>query len=1391
MQGFRHIHIKLNRLNRLLIALLCTLSNYAIAQPTQLGTQTVNGTYTSYSLTDLGIFRQARIQAASSAPTGTRNWEFYEAPFDYDPAWRPYTGGLTLAGYNMNIFPTAGTASALFNTGFGGSAGLMPTIANGYYYTFNITEYSTPGVPQNEYMGVVETSYNPVGITSVTQSPPSGAVYPENSVYVTVVTAAAPSPGENVFVRYSTTSNFLSSTLLTVTMVGSTGTVEIPCQTSGTTIYYYVYTSSRTSVAILSDVGVTGERAHDMSTLNVNNNGGPNYTYTVLPSIGFCGNYYVPSVCYPTIASFVTALNAGSVSCDVVCNVAAGHTETAPVNGINLTQTGTAAKTITFIKNGVGANPIIYAQVGTVTMDATDLFSDGIFSINGGDYITIDAIDLIDNNVSGAAMMEYGYAFFKPSNTNGCSNNIIRNCTINLQNTNYWTSAPTNFEFGSVGIFMRNSTRTALTTLHVITTAQGRSDDNQFYSNQIFGAFNGIVIAGYNDLVSPYTYYDRNNSVGIAGAGNTIHKWGYNIGTSRAIGVFATYNDLLVIRDNDISNYASGGVPHNNTLYGIFISGQITFNYFQDFAILDNTISLQLNGISSNMTGIRVGTSPAGGTSVAIRGNTIQDCSYAAASTSAFLAIDQQLNATTVEIEDNIIQNNILNSSTTSVSYLIYNNVTSATVSIKNNQLLNNSKTSALVGATGGFYGYYHASASATGTVTFEDNIIDGLSVNSASPSYTVGARITGTTAQIKNVNNNQISNIVGGTSATAYTTALNIDFMPSGSTVNGNTISNISSAGPSIGINCGTVNSVSSSSNQTYTISGNTVDNVSSTNAASHIVGIYAHSLTALNCFNNAIDGVTSNGTAPLNINGLRIGGGAALNTFNIYNNEVLNVLHNNVATNSNPTGIYLFNNSNTVNVYNNHVSDISGLASETVIGIYVTSGTGIQQIYNNYVQRLSAPNSTNNLSVSGIYVAAGGNTYRVYNNTVALGFEGTLSGGSGFGVTGFYHGAGLLDLRNNIIYVNANAAGTGLASCLRKPTPGAAGTAPATPSIAATTNNNFYYLNMAANNYVYVEGLTVAAAKNGYAYGGATTSVLNNLNNDPCFNILTAGDIMSYKYFMSLSGGGTREVNSFYDVPNFVGGATYPNNLKITVGATDYAESHATAIATPAITTDYEGNIRFGNPGYVGTGTAPDIGADEGEFVLATPACFLLPIELITFTGWNNGLSNELHWTTATEINSDYFEIQRSLNGIDFTAIGTSDAAGNSLIPLNYIFYDDAPYAGINYYRLKMVDIDGAYDYSNIIAIRLANTNGDISIYPNPATDNISIEFNALSTGTLTCNLLDVTGRKVMQFTEQVNEGINIFNYSIAHLPTSTYLLQFTNPNTGEINGIKLLKY
>lgn len=95
-------------------------------------------------------------------------------------------------------------------------------------------------------------------------------------------------------------------------------------------------------------------------------------------------------------------------------------------------------------------------------------------------------------------------------------------------------------------------------------------------------------------------------------------------------------------------------------------------------------------------------------------------------------------------------------------------------------------------------------------------------------------------------------------------------------------------------------------------------------------------------------------------------------------------------------------------------------------------------------------------------------------------------------------------------------------------------------------------------------------------------------------------------------------------------------------------------------------------------------------------------LPIELLYFTGEKNSCgSNILSWATATEQNNDKFEIERSIDGVDFVKIGTLKGAGNSTQKLTYNFVDNTVNPSINYYRLKQIDFDGSFSYSNLISI------------------------------------------------------------------------------------------
>ncbi|GIV45171.1 MAG: hypothetical protein KatS3mg035_2294 [Bacteroidia bacterium] len=119
-------------------------------------------------------------------------------------------------------------------------------------------------------------------------------------------------------------------------------------------------------------------------------------------------------------------------------------------------------------------------------------------------------------------------------------------------------------------------------------------------------------------------------------------------------------------------------------------------------------------------------------------------------------------------------------------------------------------------------------------------------------------------------------------------------------------------------------------------------------------------------------------------------------------------------------------------------------------------------------------------------------------------------------------------------------------------------------------------------------------------------------------------------------------------------------------------------------------------------------------------------LPIELIYFKAEvtdNNYV--RLIWETATELNNDYFTVERSKNGFDFEQVLTQKGAGNSNHSIKYTAYDYSPYEGISYYRLKQTDFDGKYKYSQIVAVNFDKLK-DVKalIYPNPAEYQITIE-------------------------------------------------------------------
>jgi len=164
------------------------------------------------------------------------------------------------------------------------------------------------------------------------------------------------------------------------------------------------------------------------------------------------------------------------------------------------------------------------------------------------------------------------------------------------------------------------------------------------------------------------------------------------------------------------------------------------------------------------------------------------------------------------------------------------------------------------------------------------------------------------------------------------------------------------------------------------------------------------------------------------------------------------------------------------------------------------------------------------------------------------------------------------------------------------------------------------------------------------------------------------------------------------------------------------------------------------------------------------------VLPLQLLDFTGNHQADYNQLQWKTADEVNTQQFGIERSNDGTSFTTIASVAAAGGG--NNSYSYQDKTAYNGKVYYRLKMMDIDGHFTYSNIIWINSKQTSG-VSLYPNPAREWVNISIGNSAMINTTVHLYSSDGillQKILITAPQ--QQINIHK-----LAKGAYVLKFTD--------------
>ncbi len=164
-------------------------------------------------------------------------------------------------------------------------------------------------------------------------------------------------------------------------------------------------------------------------------------------------------------------------------------------------------------------------------------------------------------------------------------------------------------------------------------------------------------------------------------------------------------------------------------------------------------------------------------------------------------------------------------------------------------------------------------------------------------------------------------------------------------------------------------------------------------------------------------------------------------------------------------------------------------------------------------------------------------------------------------------------------------------------------------------------------------------------------------------------------------------------------------------------------------------------------------------------------LPVELVGYTGRQNGNTVELEWATLSEKDNDFFEIERSTDGINFVTIGFVQGAGNSTEKLAYSFADNAPERGLVYYRLSQVDYDGTRSFADRLISVVYTTDGNISltVVPNPTRGQFSVRITGAADGI--AKLLTQSGKQIrIVDIRNITESIDI-----SDLPNGIYILQY----------------
>lgn len=1151
--------------------------------------------------------------------------------------------------------------------------------------------------------------------------------------------------------------------------------------TTGDTIFYYVVAED----SVASNLTSQRPLALGTNVNNITNEPAAVDFYVILPTIPANSKFYVGAG-----QTYTTLTGVGGLF-EFLNNNTLGGSITAVITS-NINEPGTVALN-QLGEDGVGAGSFTITIRPDSSTTTSRLISGntnlGLIRLNGADRIKISGVpDLSSNNnlnlltirnsstagpavlfvngatqnrlnnltiesasnISPAAVNGGVVSFAGTNNTIGNSQDSITNCTIrNDLSATFPSGIPAALISSFHSGFVLNSSNVIsgnnlLNASSVYVNVDGGSGNNWVVSGNHF--YNTLVLITANAL--PIRFNGGAISEGHTISNNVIGGSAPNAGGSAwNSSVLAAWNCIQIAVGNNLTT-------------------QISSNTIRNMRFIQTASGVQWNGIlvtagRTNITGNMIGDSTVAGS-----------IELAPPTTHNGIAVNATVTVPTL-VENNRIAGIAINSAGNSVSFngiLVAGGVTSITNNIIGATNTVNSITNNANGTTRAIN--VTTAVNIDPAVQITGNTIANINANGTQTSVTLGGiQMSGST--VANISNNRIFNL----STLSTNTSLSSTFL----SVFGISLAGSTNAGPMV------------NNNLIYNIAANSTT-ASTTNAA----GIMIQSANAARVNGNRVYDIrnlsTSNAANPMaTASGILVFN--VVNALDITNNQI--TLGDGQTNNIQYNGIWQQSSGGfDVNAYYNTVL-ITGNSSSGSLASYayhkgpnstfeVTSGT---RLVNNAFINNRAGGATKNYAianeVSGTPSGAG---WAIVNYN--------LLSSSNANTVGLW-GTADLNISNWRTSSNADRNSWSEISSLVNPS----------ALFTNVTNGNLNVVSSATQNW-YLNGKGIAGALSGginadfsgnsrgtttgfgtdigaHEFVSTSTPPAATITGTPTLNGTTTITFAG-RTLATINWGATGSVPSSLTA-NYYSGVNPPSTnvgtrfmnayLQVSAtGGTGYSYQ-ATFNYDPALLGSVLSETalrwaRFGTSWSFDAASTPNAASQTITtstsnngfgIITGTDASAPLPVQMLTFTGEVLNDDAKLNWVTASERNNLGFEIERSSDGRTFEYVGFVKGAGNSNVKRNYQFVDANVFnqSSVVYYRLKQIDVNGAYEYSNTIELnKMQLETFAVTPYPNPFLSTLNLKVNTPQEGNAQITVFDLNGKLVFSKTTNLQSGINVVN-------------------------------